>query len=87
MARHLTEAELLALPATMDVPTAGMAYGWGKTKSNLLARTGEFPVQVLTRGRSRLVTKYALLTDLGYLWDAVNGWRHPSAAGAKPDAA
>jgi len=84
--RRLSEQELIDLPPTVDIPTAGRAYGWGATKSRDLVRSGDFPVEVLTRGRSRIVTKPALLTALGYDWDAVVGW-HPATGSAKPDAA
>jgi hypothetical protein len=82
----MTDEELKALPVTVDVPTAGRAYGWGKTKSNELARAEEFPVQVLTRGRSKVVTKAALLASLGWEWDGAEGWR-PAVASSKASAA
>lgn len=40
----LTRAELLALPVTVDVPTAARALGLGRSTAYELARRDEFPV-------------------------------------------
>jgi hypothetical protein len=63
--RALTVAELLALPAAVDLPTAGRAWGLGRTKSHELARAGEFPCPVLRLGNAYRVTRSDLLTSLG----------------------
>ena len=51
MTRGMTEAEVLALPAAVDLATAGRALGIGRTKAFELARTGQFPVKVLHVGQ------------------------------------
>lgn len=81
----MSEAELFALPVTVDVETAGRAFRMGKTKANDLARTGHFPVPIRTLGNRRIVTKAALLTALGYEYADNGSWR--PAGAAKPDAA
>lgn len=77
--KALTEQELFDLPVTVDIETAGRGFGMGRTKAQKLAREDNFPCQVLPSGRSRIVTKVALLTALGYTWSA-SGWSAPSAA-------
>ncbi|WP_433252782.1 DNA-binding protein [Actinomadura nitritigenes] len=61
----LTAAEIRALPAVVDLVTAGRALGMGRTKSYELARAGRFPCPVLRVGRSYLVPTAGLLTLLG----------------------
>jgi hypothetical protein len=39
----LSRAELLALPVTVNVPTAARALGLGRPTAYELARRGEFP--------------------------------------------
>lgn len=60
----LTPAELLALPAAVDLETAGRAMGLGRTKSHELARAGDFPVRVLRLGRSYRVATADILALL-----------------------
>ena len=48
----LTRAELLALPVTIDVPTAARALGLGRSTAYELARRDEFPCRVLRVGSS-----------------------------------
>jgi len=48
----LTRAELLALPVTVDVPTAARALGLGRSTAYELARRDEFPCRVLHVGSS-----------------------------------
>jgi hypothetical protein len=45
MTRPMSVAELLALPPAVDLPTAGRAWGLGRTKSHELARAGDSPVR------------------------------------------
>lgn len=53
----LTRAQLLALPATVDLVTAAQALGIGRTSAYQLARAGCFPTPVLRLGaRYRVVT-------------------------------
>lgn len=60
----MTPAELRALPVTVDVPTAGRAYGIGARHSYELARRGEFPVPVRHLGRLLRVKSADLVADL-----------------------
>ncbi len=60
----MTRDELLALPAVVDVPTAGRAYGVGRDLAYTLARTGAFPVPVLRLGPRLRVRTAHLLADL-----------------------
>ncbi|MFI0453108.1 DNA-binding protein [Actinomadura sp. 6N118] len=67
----MTMGELLDLPATVDLPTAGRAFGLGRNTSYQLARRGEFPCRVLRLGRSYVVPTAELLRVLGL--DLPNG--------------
>ncbi|MET7809723.1 helix-turn-helix domain-containing protein [Streptomyces sp. NPDC005395] len=52
-----TTADLLALPPTVDVETAGRAFGVGRTVAYQLVRAGTFPCKVIKTGRQyRVVT-------------------------------
>jgi hypothetical protein len=64
MPRALTIEELLALPATVDLPTAGKAFGIGRTKAHELARNGQFPCPVLRVGHTYRVGRAAILRAL-----------------------
>jgi len=56
--RVMTRAELLDLPPTLDIRTAGRAIGIGKTKAYEMAQANTFPVPVLRLGaRWRVVTE------------------------------
>jgi excisionase family DNA binding protein len=61
----LTRAELLALPVTVDVPTAARALGLGRSTAYELARRGEFPCRVLRVGSSYRVPTADLMRVLG----------------------
>jgi hypothetical protein len=50
MTRALTVEEILALPAAVDLVTAGQALGVGRTKAHELARRGEWPTPLLKLG-------------------------------------
>jgi len=76
---RLTEAQVLALPVTVDLPMAGRAWGLGRTMSYELARAGEFPCPVLPLGRRFRVTKADLMKALGL--------KAPAAEPAAPSAA
>lgn len=62
----MSEAEALALPVTVDLETAGRAFGFGRTKAHELTRTGEFPCPVKKFGNSYRVLRLDLLAALGY---------------------
>ncbi len=63
--KALTVDEVLNLPAVVDVPTAGQAYGLGRRAAYELARCDQFPVPVLRLGRLLRVRRADLLHDLG----------------------
>jgi hypothetical protein len=65
MIREMTDAEARALPVSVDLETAGRAFGMGRTKSYELARQGKFPCRVVTVGPKYRVPKSALLKALG----------------------
>lgn len=65
MIRPMTTNELLSLPVSVDLVTAGRAFGLGRTKSHELARTGAFPCTVLRVGDRYRVPRSALLSALG----------------------
>lgn len=51
--RHvMTRNELLALPASVDIVTAGRAFGVGRTTAYALARSGQFPCRVIRAGKA-----------------------------------
>ena len=57
MTQGMTEAELLALPAAVDLATAGRALGIGRTKAHELAKAGQFPIKVLRVGQKYRVPR------------------------------
>lgn len=62
----MSDEDLAALPAVIDIPTAARALGISSKKAYRLVRQGEFPVQTFLLGdRSRKVAKHQLLAYLG----------------------
>lgn len=61
----MTRDELLALPVSVSVYTAGRAFGMGRDKTRQLARTGDLPFRTVTLGQSLMVTRAALFEALG----------------------
>jgi hypothetical protein len=61
----ITEAELLALPVSVDLVTAGRAFGVGRWKAHQLAKNGEFPCKVFLAGARYSVPRNAILEALG----------------------
>lgn len=57
--------ELFAVPVSVDIVTAGRAFGFGRTKAFELARAGEFPCRVIRVGRKYRVPRSALFEALG----------------------
>ncbi|MGW7572417.1 DNA-binding protein [Streptomyces sp. NPDC054765] len=57
--------ELLALPATVNVTTAGRALGIGRDKAYELIRKGNFPVRTLLLGSTVRVPTAELWKVLG----------------------
>ncbi|MFE7803984.1 hypothetical protein ACFU51_04820 [Streptomyces sp. NPDC057430] len=64
MRNHLTRAELLALPVTVDVETAGRAFGLGRTTAYALAKANAFPCELVRAGRAYRVITADLLRVL-----------------------
>lgn len=60
----MTPEEVLALPVSVDLPTANRALGMGDTLGYELAAAGEYPCRVLRLGRKYRVTRASLLEAL-----------------------
>lgn len=56
-----TVDEIRSWPVTVDVLTAGRAFGLGRDQAYRLAREGAFPVPILRMGRSLRVSSAALM--------------------------
>jgi hypothetical protein len=63
--RTPTVEEIRSWPVTVDIQTAGRAFGIGRDQAYRLAREGSFPVPVLHLGRYLRVTRAAVLDALG----------------------
>ena len=63
--REMTMEELLALPVSVDLLTAGRAFGLGRTKAHEMAKAGEFPCRVLRVGNRYRVPRSAIFEVLG----------------------
>jgi hypothetical protein len=63
--RTLSHQEVLDLPASVDLVTAGLAFGIGRTMAHQLARNGEFPCRVLRLGNAYRVPRAEILRALG----------------------
>lgn len=61
----MSRRELLELPPSVDLVTAGRALGIGRTKTYDLARAEELPVRVLRLGNTYRVATADLLRVLG----------------------
>ncbi|MFF4345512.1 hypothetical protein ACFY00_37085 [Kitasatospora sp. NPDC001540] len=72
-------AELLALPAAIDLDTANRAIGLGRSKGYELARRDAYPCRVLRLGKKYRVITADLLRLLGI--------EEPGAEGLAADAA
>jgi hypothetical protein len=61
----MSRAELLALPAAVDLETANRALGLGRSKGYELAKRGEYPCRLLRLGNSYRVVTAELQALLG----------------------
>lgn len=61
----MNNADLLALPPALDIPTAAEVLGVGRSSAYELVRRGEWPTPVLRLGRVIRVPKAPLLALLG----------------------
>ena len=64
---QMTPEDLLALPVSVDLVTAGRAFGLGRTRSYELARRGAFPCRTIPidEGKKYRVPRSAILEALG----------------------
>jgi hypothetical protein len=62
---QMTKEELLALPVSVDLVTAGRAFGLGRTKAFELARADEFPCRLIRVGIKYRAPRSAILEALG----------------------
>ncbi len=84
---EMTLQELLELPVSVDLVTAGRAFGLGRTRSFELAQAGEFPCKVLKVGIKYRVPRSALFEALGFdPAAAVSGRAGDKGDGARPSA-
>lgn len=65
MIHKMTADELAALPISVDIETAGRAFGIGRTRAHELARAGDFPCQVLRVGLKYRVSRSEICRALG----------------------
>jgi hypothetical protein len=80
---QMSMEELLSLPVSNDLVTAGRAFGLGRTKAFELAKAGRFPCRVLQVDRKYRVPRSAIFEALG-----IAGHRPASAiTAAVPEAA
>jgi predicted DNA-binding transcriptional regulator AlpA len=63
--KALTREEILELPPVIDLPTAGRAFGLGRTFAYELARKDAFPCPVHRRGRLYRVNTSEVIAALG----------------------
>lgn len=67
---EMSVEELLTLPVSVDLTTAGRAFGLGRTKAFELAKAGNFPCRVLRVGVKYRVPRSEILRALGIGADA-----------------
>jgi hypothetical protein len=65
MTKGLNVDEVLALPASVDLATAGKCFGLGRATSYQLAGVDEFPVRVLRIGKQWRVMRADIMAALG----------------------
>ena len=78
MKNEMSRDELLSLPVSVDLVTAGRAFGLGRTSAFELARRDEFPCQVLRAGTRFRVPRWAIFEALGLDEAEVTGGRKPA---------
>ncbi|MEU3783458.1 hypothetical protein [Streptomyces sp900129855] len=61
----MTRDELLALPVTVDILTAGKVFGLGRNTTYDLVNAGEFPVPVQAYGNVKRVITADLWAAVG----------------------
>jgi hypothetical protein len=86
MTNELSMDELLALPVTVDLETAGRAFGLGRSKAHELARQDEFPCQVLRLGNRYRVRRSELFAALRIDASTAGGDEPPALESPAPSA-
>ena len=81
----LTINEVMRLPATVDLPTAARALGFGRSKAYALVRSGGFPCRVLHAGETYRVPTAEILALLGIDINAVVTTRRGSDGTGRGD--
>lgn len=61
----MTQDEIRALPAVIDVPTAARVLGVGRGAAYELIRTGDWPTPIIRLGKLIKVPTVPLLTLIG----------------------
>ncbi|MFI5805796.1 integrase [Streptomyces sp. NPDC051561] len=81
----MTRSDLLALPAAVDLVTAGRALSLGRSKAYELAQRGEFPVRLLRLGNAYRVPTAELLDLLSVRREDDHGHQPevPAPAGSR----
>lgn len=79
--------EALALPATVDVPTAARFFGLGRPAAYRACRDGTLPFEVVRVGKRLRVTRANLLHALGVPDADVQSGAGPRITGGESDAA
>jgi hypothetical protein len=64
MQNEMSHGELMALPVSVSVYTAGRAFGLGRDKTRQLAKAEQLPFPVVRLGQSLVVTRAALFDAL-----------------------
>ncbi|WP_222623930.1 hypothetical protein [Streptomyces buecherae] len=64
-AKGMSRAELLELPAAVDLETGNRALGLGRSKGYELAKRGQYPCKVLRLGNAYRIVTADLLALLG----------------------
>jgi hypothetical protein len=77
----LTASEVRALPAVVDVVTAGEVLGVGRSVAYELVRTDRFPTPVLRVGRQIKIPTAYLLDLLGLSTETPTALPQPPIAG------
>lgn len=65
MTTSMSHDELMGLPVSVDLITAGRAFGIGRTTAYQLAAQGEFPCTVIRVGNAYRVPRAELFRQLG----------------------
>lgn len=82
----LSIGEVLRLPATVDVATAGRALGFGRSKAYALARADAFPCRIIRAGETYRVPTPEIFALLGIDLAGLTNGRAPQPTADNRDA-